>query len=189
MAISRYRDPSLFGLQRLNRILDEAFAGMPSLEGNVVTSTWFAPTDVTEDENTLRITLELPGVDPADVRLSIENNVLTIRGEKKQELEENNERVHRSERTYGMFERTFVLPNTVDPDKIEARYENGVLYVAVTKAERAKPREIRVNSSTTGSTQVRTGAQSHQVKSGAREEGGDGSREVEERGSTAKSRR
>jgi HSP20 family protein len=88
-----------------------------------------------------------------------------------------------------MFERTFVLPNTVDPDKIEARYENGVLYVAVTKAERAKPREIRVNSSTTGSTQVRTGAQSHQVKSGAREEGGDRSREVEERGSTAKSRR
>jgi HSP20 family protein len=188
MAISRYRDPSLFGLQRLNRILDEAFSGMPGLEGNVITSTWFAPTDVTEDENILRITLELPGVDPADVRLSIENNILTIRGEKKQQLEENNERVHRSERTYGMFERTFVLPNTVDADKIEARYDNGVLFVTVPKAERAKPREIRVNSSTTGSTQVRTGAQSQQVRSGAQQEG-DGSREAEERASTSRSRR
>ena len=128
MAISRYREPaSLFGLQRLNRILDEAFSGLPFPEqGNVITSTWFAPTDVSEDQNTLRITMELPGVDPEDVRLSLENNILTIRGEKKQQSEENNERVHRFERTYGMFERTFALPNTVDPEKIEARYSRAL---------------------------------------------------------------
>jgi len=78
MAINRYREPaSLFGLQRLNRILDEAFSGLPFPEqGNVITSTWFAPTDVSEDENSLRITMELPGVDPNDVRLSLENNIL-----------------------------------------------------------------------------------------------------------------
>jgi HSP20 family protein len=192
MAISRYREPSLFGLQRLNRILDEAFAGLSFPEqGNVITSTWFAPTDVSEDQNTLRISMELPGVDASDVRLSLENNVLTIRGEKKQQTEENNERVHRFERTYGMFERTFALPNTVDPDKIEARYENGVLFVSIPKAERAKPREIRVNASASGSTQVRSGAQSQRVTGGAsqRGEGGNGSRDPEEEGSAGKSRR
>jgi HSP20 family protein len=191
MAISRYREPSLFGLQRLNRILDEAFNGLPFAEqGNVITSTWFAPTDVSEDQNSLRISMELPGVEPSDVRLSLENNILTIRGEKKQESEENNERVHRFERTYGMFERTFALPNTVDPDKIEARYENGVLFVSIPKAERAKPREIRVNTPASGSTQVRSGAHSQRVTSGSsRPEGNGGSRDPEEEGSAAKSRR
>ncbi len=165
MPIARYREPaSLFGLQRLNRILDEAFAGLPFGEqGDVITSTWFAPTDVSEDANSLRITMELPGVNPDDVRLSLENNLLTIRGEKKHEGEVDNERVHRFERTYGMFERTFALPNTVDPDKVEARYENGVLFVTIPKAERAKPREIRVNSSASGSAQVKTGSQSQRV--------------------------
>jgi HSP20 family protein len=192
MAISRYREPaSLFGLQRLNRILDEAFSGLPFPEqGNVITSTWFAPTDVSEDQNTLRITMELPGVDPSDVRLSLENNILTIRGEKKQQAEENNERVHRFERTYGMFERTFALPNTVDPERIEARYENGVLFVEIPKAERAKPREIRVNTSNAGAAQVRTGAQSQRVSSGTqRGSAGNGDRDPEEEGSAAKRQR
>jgi HSP20 family protein len=191
MSISRYREPaSLFGLQRLNRILDEAFSGLPFPEqGNVITSTWFAPTDVSEDQNTLRISMELPGVDPNDVRLSLENNILTIRGEKKQQNEENNERVHRFERTYGMFERTFALPNTVDPEKIEAGFENGVLTVSIPKAERAKPREIRVNASgSSGSTQVHTGSPSQRVGSGQRR-AGNGQRDPEEEGSAAKSQR
>lgn len=191
MAISRYREPaSLFGLQRLNRILDEAFAGFPE-QGNVITSTWFAPTDVSEDENSLRITMELPGVDPNDVRLSLENNILTIRGEKKQQLEEDHERIHRFERTYGMFERTFVLPNTVDVDRIDARHENGILFVTLPKAERAKPREIRVNASSSGSSQIRTGSQSQRVSSGTAGRSGssDRSRDAEEEGSAAKSQR
>src|SRR5207247_88500 len=100
-----------------------------------------------------------------DVRLSLENNVLTIRGEKKQQFDENNERVHRFERVYGVFERTFALPNSVDPDKIEARFENGVLIVRIPKAERARPREIRVSTSGS-SSQVRTGSQSQRVGSG-----------------------
>jgi HSP20 family protein len=178
MAINRYREPTgLFGLQRLNRILDEAFSGPPFGEqGNVITSTWFAPTDVSEDENSLRITMELPGVDANDVRLSLENNVLTIRGEKKQQFDDTQERIHRFERSYGMFERTFVLPNTVDSERIDARYENGVLLVTIAKAERAKPREIRVNSSSSGSSQIKTG-------------GNDRSRDPEEEGSAAKSSR
>jgi HSP20 family protein len=191
MAINRYREPaSLFGLQRLNRILDEAFAGLPfSEQGNVITSTWFAPTDVSEDENSLRITMELPGVDPNDVRLSLENNVLTIRGEKKQQVDDTNERVHRFERTYGMFERTFVLPNTVDSERIDARYENGVLQVTLPKAERAKPREIRVNASGSSASQIQTGRQSGRVSSGTqRSTSNDQSRDAEEEGSAAKTR-
>jgi len=195
MAINRYREPaSLFGLQRLNRILDEAFAGLPFGEqGNVITSTWFAPTDISEDENCLRITMELPGVDPNDVRLSLENNVLTIRGEKRQQVDDANERVHRFERTYGMFERTFALPNTVDADRIDARYENGVLQVTLPKAERAKPREIRVNAPGSAS-QIQTGSQAQRVTSSSHRSGNDRStandrsRDPEEEGSAAKVR-
>lgn len=196
MAIMRYREPtSLFGLQRLNRILDEAFASLPFQEqGDVITSTWFAPADVSEDANSLRITMELPGVDPDDVRLSLENNILTIRGEKKQQAEETNERVHRFERTYGLVERTFALPNTVEADKIDARYENGVLFVTIPKAERAKPREIRVSSSASGSSQVRTESASQRVTGQTSQrsgpgDGGTGARDPEEEGSAAKARR
>ena len=162
VSITRYREnpANLFGLQRLNRILDEAFAGLPFPEqgGNILTASWIPPTDVSEDASSIQISMELAGVNPDDVRISLESNVLTIRGEKRQEPEENSERVHRFERIYGMFERTFVLPNSVDPDRIEARYENGVLLVTIPKAERAKPREIQVKSSTPESAQVKSGA-------------------------------
>ncbi len=163
--LSGYRDPaSLFGLQRLNRFLDEAFAGMPNAEqGSVITSAWFAPTDVSEDADGIQISMELPGVEPEDVRLSLENNILTIQGEKRHQSDQKNERIHRFERTYGTFERTFVLPSTVDPDKIEAGYENGVLGITIPKAERAKPREIQVKSSASGSSQVRSGARTQRL--------------------------
>jgi HSP20 family protein len=204
MAVTRYRDPaSMFGLQRLNRILDEAFGASAFPEqGSVITSTLFAPTDVSEDENALQISMELPGVEPDNVRISLENNTLTIRGEKRQQIDENNERVHRFERVYGIFERTFVLPNTVDPDKIEARFENGVLLVRIPKAERARPREIRVNTSASGSSQaqVRTGGQTQRVSSGSSQGTGNAQgssrgnagrenvQQTEEEGAAAKSR-
>jgi HSP20 family protein len=161
----REHTPNLFGLQRLNRILDEAFAGLPFPEqgGNILTAGWVPATDVSEDANTIQITMELAGVNPEDVRISLEGNVLTIRGEKRQEDEENNERVHRIERIYGMFERAFVLPNTADPDRIEARYENGVLTVSIPKTDRARPREIQVNSSASGASQVKTTGRSQRA--------------------------
>ncbi len=99
-----------------------------------------------ESKDSVKIVAELPGVKPEDVKLSLENNLLTIRGEKKQEAEERNERVHRYERSYGSFERAFALPSTVDGDKITADYRNGVLTVSVPKAERARPREIPVRA-------------------------------------------
>ena len=97
-----------------------------------------------EDSNTIKIIVEIPGVKPEDVKFSLENNTLTIRGEKKQIAEEKTERMHRYERTYGSFERVFSLPSTVDPEQIEANYDAGLLTVTLPKAERARPREIPV---------------------------------------------
>lgn len=190
-SISPYRDNpgSLFGLQRLNRLLDQAFAGWPSSEqGNAITSAWFAPTDVCENTECLQMRMELPGVKPEDVQISLEDNVLTIRGVKRQHAEERNERVHRYERSYGNFERSFALPTTVDPDKISANYENGILTVTIPKAERARPREIPVRSSMGGSGSGSGGAQgsgaSVQTRSAKGKQGS--GRDSEEEGSAGK---
>jgi HSP20 family protein len=149
MTIGLTRRPadSLFALRRLNTMLDDAFANWPSLgENGSVTSAWVPAVDITENKETVRITTELPGVQPEDVKLSVENNVLTIRGEKRSTHEEKNDRMHRYERQYGSFERTFSLPGTVDVDRIEARYDNGVLTVEMPKVERAKPKQIEIKA-------------------------------------------
>ena len=132
-------------LRRLNSVLDEAFGAFPREDG-AITAAWSPVCDVFEDKEAVKIVAELPGVKPEDVKLSLENNLLTIRGEKKQEAEERSERVHRYERSYGSFERGFVLPSTVDGDKISAQYQNGILTVIVPKVERARPREIPVRT-------------------------------------------
>jgi HSP20 family protein len=132
----------LLGVHRLNALLDDAFSGWPG--NGVATSAWLPAVDVFEDKESLKIVAELPGLKPEDVKLTMENSTLTLRGEKKQVAEEKNERVHRYERSYGSFERSFSLPNTVDADKVAASFENGVLTIILPKAEKAKPREIAV---------------------------------------------
>ncbi len=137
------------GLRRLNSILDDAFTPWPFQrdENGTLTAAWPPAVDVFEDKDSVKIVAELPGVKPEDVKLSIENNVLTLRGEKKQVVEETTERVHRYERAHGMFERSFALPNTVDAERAEARYDAGLLMVHLPKVERARPREIQVKVS------------------------------------------
>ncbi len=133
----------LLGVRRLNALLDEAFTGWPNGNG-ALASAWLPSVDVFEDKESLKIVAELPGLKPEDVKITLENNTLTLRGEKKQVAEEKTERVHRYERSYGSFERSFALPNTVDVEKVEAAFENGVLTITLPKAEKAKPREIAV---------------------------------------------
>ena len=130
-------------MRRLNALLDEALTGWPVGNG-VSTSAWLPSVDVFEDKESLKIVAELPGLKPEDVKITLENSTLTLRGEKKQVAEEKTERVHRYERSYGSFERSFSLPNTVDAEKVAAAFENGVLTVTLPKAEKAKPREIAV---------------------------------------------
>ncbi len=130
-------------LRLLSTGLDEAFGTLQD-DGRTVTASWYPACDVFEDKEAIKIIAEVPGVTPEDVKISLENNLLTIRGEKKQQAEERTERVHRYERTYGVFERSFSLPSTVDADRIQASYQNGTLTVSVPKVERARPREIPV---------------------------------------------
>jgi HSP20 family protein len=148
MTTRRAADPFL-GIRRLNQMLDDAFTSNWFADANAnssMTASWIPACDVFEDRDGIKIVAELPGVRAEDVKLSVENNVLTIRGEKKQVAEEKTERVHRYERTYGTFERTFALPSTVDVDQIDAAYDAGLLTVTLPKAERARPREIQVKS-------------------------------------------
>lgn len=132
--------------RRLNQVLDAAFAGWPftAESGDQVTSAWVPPTDVFEDAEGLKIVAELPGLTAQDVKLTVENQTLTIRGERKRIAEEKTTRVHRYERSYGSFERSFTLPNTVDVERVEAKFEHGVLTVTLPRAERAKPQTIEV---------------------------------------------
>ena len=144
----RAADPFL-GIRRLNQMLDDAFTSNWFADANsnsAMTAGWIPACDVFEDKDGIKIVAELPGVRAEDVKLSVENNVLTIRGEKKQVAEEKTERVHRYERTYGTFERTFALPGTVDVDAIDAAFDAGLLTVTLPKAERARPREIQVRA-------------------------------------------
>jgi len=151
LSISRYNSPVLSDAQtlqgRLSRMLDEALRGWPLAtqeDGNSLVGAWIPPVDVLEDKDAVQITAELPGVKPEDVKISLENNLLTIRGEKRQVAEEKSDRVHRYERSYGVFERSFMVPTTVDADHIQATYDVGVLTVRLPKVEKAKPRQITV---------------------------------------------
>ena len=149
LTTNRRPQDGMTNLRRLNNMLDEAFNAWPfqAQEGGSLTSSWLPPCDVFEDKDAIKIVAEIPGVTAEDVRISLENNLLTLRGEKKQQAEEKSERVHRYERNYGAFERTFALPTTVEPEKIDAQYSHGVLTVTIPKAERARPREIPVKVS------------------------------------------
>lgn len=134
------------GLRRLNSLLDEAFGTWPVGPAAASPSAWIPPVDVTEAKDTVTLVAELPGVAPTDVAITLENNLLTIRGEKKQAVDAGTERVQRLERRCGAFERSFRVPGTVDPDRISARFEHGLLTVTLPKAEKAKPRQIEIRA-------------------------------------------
>ena len=129
---------------RMSRLLNEAFGGLDWQYRDSVNASWVPPVDIFEEKEAIRITAEVPGVRPEDVKISLEGNVLTVHGHKRQLAEEQTDRVHRYERTYGEFERTFNLPSSVDANRITASYEHGILTITLPKAEQARPREIQV---------------------------------------------
>ncbi len=106
---------------------------------------WMPRVDVEERENEFEVSMDVPGVDKKDVKVSLENKVLTIKGERKVERNEEEEgKYHCTERRYGSFQRSFTLPSSIDSSKIRARHENGVLSITVPKAEEAREREIKI---------------------------------------------
>ncbi len=100
--------------------------------------------DIIEKEDDFCIKVEIPGVDKKDVKITVQDDVLTIKGEKKKEEEKKGENYYRVERCYGTFQRSFTLPSSVASDKIDASYDNGVLTIMIPKLEEAKPKEIEV---------------------------------------------
>ena len=129
---------------RVNRIFRESFS--PERPDEALTTSNFAPpVDVYEDEHNITLKIEVPGIDEKDINVSIENNTLTVHGERRFEKDEKEENFHRVERMYGSFTRSFTLPNTVDLEQVSAHYENGVLKIRLAKKAEAKPKLIKVN--------------------------------------------
>jgi len=128
---------------RMNRIFRESFS--PGRPDEALTTSNFAPAvDVYEDEHDITLKIEVPGIDEKDINVSIENNTLTVHGERRFEKDEKEENFQRIERMYGSFTRSFTLPNTVDPAQISAHYEKGVLRIRLAKKAEAKPKLIKV---------------------------------------------
>jgi len=121
----------------------ENFNG-PTGKDQLTSGSFVPPVDVYEDEQSLILKLEVPGVNEEDLNVSVENDTLTVQGERKFEKEEKEENFHRIERRYGSFTRTFKLPNTVDAEKVDASYEKGILKITLAKRAEAKPRQIKV---------------------------------------------
>ena len=128
----------------MNRIFRESFTPQAPEEA-LTTSNFAPPVDVYEDEHHITLKIEVPGIDEKDVNVSIENNTLTVRGDRSFEKDEKEENFHRVERMYGSFTRSFTLPNTVDPEQVTAHYDKGVLKIRLAKKAEAKPKLIKVN--------------------------------------------
>ena len=134
-----------FGVQRdINRLFDNFFRSSVGSEETMATSVHAPSVDIAEQENEFVVKVELPGVEKEDVKISLESNILTIKGEKKQEKEEKNKNFHRLERSYGSFQRSFTLPSSVKSEKIDAVFTNGILNITLPKIEEAKPKQIEV---------------------------------------------
>jgi len=137
-----YRD--ILTLQdRLNRTLFEPYSRVASPES---VSGWFPLVDIHDDADRVILRAEVPGIAQEDIEVQVESGTLTIRGEKKQEKETDTDGTHRVERFYGSFSRSFVLPATVDAERVSATCKNGVLELMIPKAEAAKPRKIKVQA-------------------------------------------
>jgi len=129
--------------EKMNRLFEDVATGRGQ-EKEYISSTWNPAVDIYESENQLVLKAEIPGVDEKDVEIKIEDNTLSIKGERKFEKETKEENYHRIERSYGSFYRSFTLPNYVDQDKIHAEHENGVLKITMPKRTELKPRKVKI---------------------------------------------
>ncbi len=134
--------------QQLNQLgyADKAIAGNDNDYSNVVTSRWSPAVDIKEEADRFLITADLPGVDPKDIEITMDNGVLTIKGERESEAREEKEGYKRVERVSGAFYRRFSLPDTADAEAIQAKGKDGVLEIILPKHEKVQPRKIEVKS-------------------------------------------
>ena len=143
MSLVRWRPfEDLISVQdEINRALDDAVLRSPRWR---TTRGWYPAVDLMENEEEFRLVAELPGLGRDDVKISLTDSVLTLRGEKKTERQEKNQNWHHVERTYGSFERSFQLTAPVDNAKISAKFKDGVLTIVLPKSEESRPRDILI---------------------------------------------
>ena len=127
---------------RMNRLFNDQFGAAARDES--LTGAFVPPVDVYEDENTIQVRMEVPGIEEKDIDIRLVNQVLIVRGERKFEKEEKEENFHRIERRYGSFTRSFTLPTTVNAEDVTADYDKGVLKIRLAKRAEAKPKQIKV---------------------------------------------
>jgi HSP20 family protein len=149
MTLIRWRrDPFFSQLATLQDDMNRRFGSLFDVDegGTWPTSEFTPPMDVSEDPENYTVTAEIPGMKPTDIHVDLVGRTLTIRGEKKVETEEKKENFHRIERTYGSFTRRVELPQSVDPERVKADYDQGVLTLKIAKAEEVKPRQIPIKT-------------------------------------------
>jgi HSP20 family protein len=129
---------------RMNRAFGDLWGHTRRPDEDYISGSWMPTVDVRETKNALEISAELPGIEPKEVEVSVEDGVLTLKGARNFEKATEGETYHRVERAYGSFERSFSLPTNVDPEKVQAVYRHGVLHLTLPKREEAKPRSISI---------------------------------------------
>jgi len=147
--LGRWNRPDPFKeLEEIGHRFNRLFGGFPMIgEGSreaMTVADWAPSVDITEDSKEYLIKAEIPEVDKKDVRVTVQEGVLTIQGQRRQEKEEKDKRVHRVERAYGTFVRSFSLPEDVAEDSVKAEFKDGMLWVHLPKAEKPKPKSIEV---------------------------------------------
>jgi HSP20 family protein len=152
---------SLFGLRRdIDRLFEDAFSGRGG-------STWVPPVNVRENNDEIGLDVELPGIKPENVEITIENGLLTISGEKREERKEGEEgRYHLVERSYGSFTRSFTLPQGIDEEQIDAQFHDGLLSVRIPKSALPQPRRIQIGRSQQQAQQAQIGGQGRESSGG-----------------------
>ena len=135
---------------RVNQLFTQPFGvSGRTPEQSLASANFVPPVDVFEDDHTITLQAELPGIRENDLNVRLDNNILTISGERKFENEDKKDNFHRIERSYGRFTRSFTLPGSVDPENVNAEFENGVLKVSVPKREESKSRQIKIGAGKT----------------------------------------
>ena len=130
----------------VNRLFSSSFSRGGGGDNELMRGAWNPSVDIYENNDQIVLEAELPGMSPDDVNISIENNVLTLHGERKFEKKDERDNFHRIERSYGSFTRSFTLPPTVSSENVDAVFENGVLRLTLAKREEAKPRRIEIKA-------------------------------------------
>ncbi len=144
---------------RMNQLFNQVFGGLEGFgfEQPLTSANFLPPVDILEDEHNITLQAEIPGVKEEDLNITLENNLLTIAGERKFQDEEKKDNFHRIERRYGKFTRTFTLPAGVDTQNVNATFENGVLNITLPKREEFKPKQVKIGVNKTSAIPVKPG--------------------------------